>query len=205
MDQVSEGIGRVEPARAAVKRTTPLGRAIIAADRAIYRAAKRWLLLANSIFFVHVALLVLAPVLRASGHEGAARPIYGFNGFFCHQRPSHSFSLLGESVPSGERCTAVYAALLLAGLAFAFLRGRLQAPRLIDLVLLALPMVIDGGAQTFGLWESTAASRVISGGLFGAAMGWWLLFWLEGGFARMRGQIEALFARLVAEGRARAL
>jgi hypothetical protein len=41
--------------------------------------------------------------------------------------------------------------------------------------------------------------------LLGVAICWGLLPWLGGGFDRMRRQIETLFARLVAEGRARPL
>jgi hypothetical protein len=46
---------------------------------------------------------------------------------------------------------------------------------------------------------------MLSGAVFGVAVCWFLLPYLESGFGRMRAQLETLFARLVAEGRARPL
>jgi uncharacterized membrane protein len=124
---------------------------------------------------------------------------------FCHQRDDRSFRILGHKLACCERCAAIYGACLVCGLAFALLRGRVRAPRLPELALLALPVMIDGGGQALGIWDSTAVSRVLTGMLLGGAICWGLLPWLAGGFDRMRLQIETLFARLVAEGRARPL
>jgi uncharacterized membrane protein len=182
-----------------------MGRCVIALDRVIYRIARRWLFLANSIFFAQVVSILLAPALVAWGQSGLARPIYAVNGLFCHQRDERSFAVLGEKMACCQRCAAIYGVILLFGLCFTLLRGRLGRPRLTDLALLAMPVIVDGGAQLLGIWESSAASRVISGALFGVAICWFLLPYLETGFARMRLQIETLFIRLVAEGRAQPL
>jgi uncharacterized membrane protein len=204
MQQIVPGSGEsVLPVTRKV--TTPFGHVVIALDRAIYRVATHWLLAVNSILALHFASILLAPALLAAGHGRLARPLYGYNGLFCHQRNDRSFHLFGEKLACCERCAAIYGALLVVGLLFAFLRGGFRGPRLSDLVALALPAAVDGGAQALGLWQSTAATRVLSGAMLGGAMCWWLLPWLACGFARMRLQIETLFARLVAEGRAHPL
>jgi uncharacterized membrane protein len=187
------------------RQTSSLARVVIALDRIIYRIARHWLFLTNSVFFTHVMTLLLAPALVAWGHSGLARPIYAFNGLFCHQRDDRSFAVLGEKMACCQRCAAIYGAIMLTGLCFTLLRGRIQRPRVSDLLLLAMPVTVDGGAQLIGLWESTAATRVLSGTLLGIAICWFLLPYLETGFARMRLQLETLFARLVSEGRAQPL
>lgn len=192
-------------AAAPVKRTPPLSRAIIALDRAIYAVARHWLFATNGIFFLYAAGLFVAPALRAAGYAGLAQPIYDVNRLFCHQRPDRSFYVFGQQMATCQRCTAIYVALLAAGLVYAAARRHVPPPRLMGIVLLTAPMAVDGFGELFGQWESTAASRVLTGSLFGVAVCWGLLPWLEIGFARMRAQIEALFARLVAEGRARPL
>jgi uncharacterized membrane protein len=197
--------GEASPPANPAKVTSPLGRVIIALDRGIYRIAKHWLFAVNSIFFVHVATLFLAPALVAWGHPGLAHPIYSYNGLFCHQRSDRSFHILGHKMACCERCAAIYGAILLFGLVFAYLRGRVRGPEMHEVGLLALPAAVDGVAQLAGLWQSTATTRVLTGTLLGVAICWWLLPWLAGGFERMRAQIETLFARLVAEGRARPL
>jgi uncharacterized membrane protein len=207
MDQITacaacgDAVATSQPARP----TTSLARLIIALDRIIYRVARRWLFAVNSVFFVHVMTLFLAPALVAWGHSGLARPIYTFNGLFCHQRDDRSFAVLGEKMACCQRCAAIYGSIMLFGLIFALVRGRVRRPHLTEVALLSMPVVVDGGAQLAGLWESTPGTRVLSGTFLGVAVCWLLLPYLEAGFARMRAQLETLFARLVAEGRARPL
>ena len=101
-----------------------------------------------------------------------------------------------------QRCAAIYGSILIVGLLFAFLRTSVGRPRVRDLAMLSLPMIIDGAGQGLGVWESTAATRLLTGTLFGMAIFWLMFPYLESGFARIREQIETLFARLVREGRA---
>lgn len=191
----------VRSAEASVKPITTIGRVVVTLDRGIYRIAKHWLLAANSIFISYFTSILLAPALVSTGHPGLARPIYGLNSLFCHQRDNHSFHLFGQKLACCERCAAIYGSIALIGLIFAFIRTRLRRPAFYEVGLLALPMLVDGLGQGAGLWNSTAGSRVLSGFLFGIAVMWFLLPYLESGFAKTRLQIETLFARLVAEGR----
>ena len=73
-------------------------RVILAMNRAVYRFARHWLCFVNGFLFVYVAQLFLAPILVATGHRDWARPIYGFNGLFCHQNPDRSFSVFGRQM-----------------------------------------------------------------------------------------------------------
>jgi uncharacterized membrane protein len=191
------------PKRAAtVDRSTRL---VIAVDRGIYRIASRWLTVVNGVFIAHFLSVLLAPVLAATGLSTAARIIYGYNGLFCHQLEDRSFMILGEPLACCERCAAIYGSIVGVGLLFAFMRERMRAPFLYEAALLALPAIIDGGGQALGLWQSTAASRVLSGLMLGAGMCWYVLPSLETGFRRIRMQLETLFSRLVLEGRAKPL
>lgn len=197
--------GNAHPRRGAAGAPALSTRMIIGSDRIIYRVARRWLLFVNSLLIAHLLSVVLAPVFIARGYQSIANPIYAFNGLFCPQRVDRSFSIFGEKLAVCQRCAAIYASILLFGLVFALLRGRVRPPLLYEAVLLALPALIDGGAQGIGLWDSTASSRVLSGLFLGTAICWVALPFLESGFQRIRAQIEQLFSRLVIEGRARPL
>jgi uncharacterized membrane protein len=183
-------------------------RAIIAADRVIYRLAGRWLFVANILALPFAILPVIAPLLRASGGDVIAHPIYDFFSLFCHQQTDRSFHLQGESMACCHRCLGIYVGLVLAGLLFAVIRGRRQhveplRPQVA--ALLAAPLVIDWLLVAAGYWGGTWYLRLSTGLLFAPAIGGVLLPYLDAGFVRMRRDLEVRFDRLVAQGRARPL
>ncbi len=180
-------------------------KAILAVDRAIYAVARRWLHSVNGAILLWLALAALAPVLRAGGFGGWARAIYALNRPFCHQRDDRSFHLLGEKMACCERCAAIYGGMLLFGVGFFALRGRLRRLTWRGFALLCLPIAVDGLTQLVGLRESTWVLRTVTGFLFGAGLSWLMLPYLETGFADIRDQLERRFARLVAQGRTRPL
>ena len=180
-------------------------RMIIAIDRFIYRFAGRWLFGFNVVVGAYAFAVILAPILRALGYGGAAKPIYGFFGLFCHQDPDRSFHLFGQQFACCERCAAIYGSIALFGLLFAFGRGQIRRPGYIAMVLLVSPVVLDGMAVGSGLYGGNAAMRVITGSLFGLATIWFLYPRFEAGFGTIRTRIETLFDRLVAQGRAKPL
>ena len=96
---------------------------------------------------------------------------------------------LGYKVAVCERDTAVYLALLLAGMAFALLRRRLRPLPIRIFALLCLPIVADGLGQLIGLWVSSWWSRVASGTLFGIACVWLAYPYIEAG---MKEVLETL-------------
>jgi uncharacterized membrane protein len=183
-------------------------RAVIAADRAIYRFARHWLLAVNILALPFALLPLLAPILRAAGREALAKPIYAFFGTICHQRDDRSFHAYGEKMACCQRCFAIYGGVFALGLLYVFLRSSLPDLRPLRprwAALLCAPLAVDVLLQFAGVWESNRFARVLTGLLFAVAVSWLLLPYLELGFAQMRRDLERRFSRLVAQGRAKPL
>jgi uncharacterized membrane protein len=128
---------------------------VIFTDKAIFRLAKHWLLLANVFWGLYVGLPVLAPVLMNAGYEMPAKIIYTIYRPACHQRPDRSYFIggpkavyspeeleaagvdagpfsrdigndtLGWKVAFCERDVAIYGSIFLTGLAYGLVRGRM--------------------------------------------------------------------------------
>jgi uncharacterized membrane protein len=88
---------------------------------------------------------------------------------------------IGYKVAICERDVAIYGGILLGGLLFGAVRGRLRRPdgqlRKLPLKFYAIalvPIAIDGVTQLLGLRESTWLLRVLTGGLFGLATAWFV-------------------------------
>jgi len=127
---------------------------VILTDKAIFKLAKHWLLLANLFWALYVGLPVLAPVLMDAGWTLPAKIIYTVYRPACHQRPDRSYFLdgpqfvyspaeleaaglqagpfsrdignesVGWKVAFCERDVAIYGALFLTGLVYGLLRRR---------------------------------------------------------------------------------
>jgi uncharacterized membrane protein len=163
--------------------------------------AQHWLALANAAVAVFVGLPFAAPALLAAGWTGPANTIYTLYRAVCHQWAFRSYFLfgpyatysaeelqtlvgpsqifgftgspdLGFKVAFCERDVAIYAALLLAGLAFALVRSRVSGLSLPTYLLAISPMAIDGFTQLFGWRESTVLLRTATGAMFGVASVW---------------------------------
>src|SRR5262249_51208305 len=113
--------------------------------------------------------------------------------------------IAGQKMACCERCFAIYTSILVAGLVVALLRRTVRRPQPPIVALLILPAAIDGFGQLIGLWQSTPATRVLTGALLGIAISWVLLAYLQRGFAGIRSQLEKTFARLSAAGLTRPL
>lgn len=139
-----------------------------------------------------VGLATLAPVLKGSGYESASRLIYLPFRLICHQRDDRSFHVNGEQMAFCERDVAIVSAAVLTGVMFTLIRRWRSLPKIgfIAVVLLALPMAIDGSTQLVGIRESTAALRLLTGALFSLGVGWFVLPHLETSFASMRDEIR---------------
>lgn len=168
---------------------------VIAADQAIYVLSRHWLAVVNLLTAIFAGLPVLAPWLQSRGLDVPARFIYLAYRATCHQRPERSFFIFGEKMAYCQRDTATYAVVLLAGIAYAFLRPRVKPLSLKIAALLILPMAVDGTGQFFGLWTSTWWSRVVTGGLFGFTLVWVIYPYIDQGLAEARKEIEARFAK----------
>lgn len=88
-------------------------------------------------------------------------------------RPIYDKALgLGYQIAFCQRDTAIYLAILITGLAFALSGRRWRPLPWYGLVLLAIPIALDGFSQLPGWRESTPWLRVLTGALFGAGAVW---------------------------------
>ena len=185
--------------------------------------AGRWLFLVNLLLAIYLGFAVLAPVLMATNQQLAAQLVYWGFGFMCHQRPDRSYFLfgreivyslefldawqggpatsllvgspeLGYKVALCQRDLGQFGASLLSGIAYGALRRRVRPLRWWGLVLMALPMALDGGLQLVGLWESNWWRRTLTGGLFGLATVWWAYPFLDDAMAQISGYVARTVA-----------
>jgi uncharacterized membrane protein len=106
----------------------------------------------------------LAPELMAAGAPPAA-DLLAFRRFIGTPQ-------IGYKVALCERDLAIYGSVLLAGLAFAVVRGRIRAPSVKLYLILLIPIAVDGVSQMVGLRESNWWLRTLTGAIFGVASVW---------------------------------
>lgn len=187
-----------------------------AINRLILFITRHWLALVNLAMALVLALALLAPALMLSGQTAAGQLVYLVYRPLCHQLPERSFFLggpkavyslaemsahLGYEAPARwigdaqlgykmafcERDAAIYAGWVLAGLAFALVRGRLRSLPWQGLVLSMLPMAVDGTGQLFGAWESNWWMRAVTGLLFALGTVWFSFPYIEEGMKGAQG------------------
>jgi uncharacterized membrane protein len=168
------------------------------AERLAAFLARHWLLVTNSMMFVFVAPPFLAPCLAAMGAELPARLIYILYSPTCHQLPERSLFLFGHQMAFCARCTALYLAFWVVGLLYGlwgllpFGQRYRRAPlRLRWLLILSLPMIVDGLGQLLGLYTSTNFWRLVTGALAGGSFGFVVYPGLAVGFSQVRRNSKA--------------
>ena len=77
-----------------------------------------WLLIANVMLFIFVALPFFAAILEALGWHLPARLIFIVYRPTCHQLPERSFFILGQQVAVCARCSAIYVAFWAIGMVY---------------------------------------------------------------------------------------
>ncbi len=117
---------------------------------------------------------VATPLLASLGGvaSGAASFLYEFFSRVCHQFDSRSFHIAGHKFAVCIRCFAIYTSFLL-GIVFSPLLSRTKIAAIPSsrlLVASLIPMGLDVGLATLGFHDSTAATRLITGFLFGLAL-----------------------------------
>ena len=117
-----------------------------------------------------VALVVVAPLAAASGHEAWAEVIYRAFGILCHQRPDRSYFIEGHKLAVCSRCTGLYAGFAFTLLLYPLIRSlrTTTTPPRSWLLLAAVPLGIDFSLTFFGIWENTHTSRLLTGVLLGS-------------------------------------
>ena len=116
---------------------------------------------------VIIAAIVSAPLALANGHTTLAGDIYKGFSLLCHQLPDRSFHLAGYQFAVCSRCTGLYVGFALTALAYPLIRPlrATATPRLVWLILAAIPLLVDFSLGYFNIWANTHASRFITGAL----------------------------------------
>lgn len=86
--------------------------------------------------------------------------------FMCHCRADRSFFYKGNQFPICARCTGELIGILFA-IPFIFIFKNISW---VYIIMLGLPLIIDGTIQLFTKYESNNLKRVITGFLFGIAL-----------------------------------
>jgi uncharacterized membrane protein len=97
---------------------------------------------------------------------------------------------LGWKVALCERDVAIYGSMVLAGVVFALLRGRVRRLPLPVFVLFVIPIAVDGLTQLFGLRTSTWWLRTLTGALFGAGVVWLVYPYIQESMDDIRRNLE---------------
>lgn len=119
-------------------------------DEIWYWLFQHWLAIINGLVLVYGGLPWLAPLFIDLGYHDLGHLIFRIYTPLCHQNPGNSFFLLGHQVAFCYREAAMYTALFVGGLIYAGVRHRLRPIRLRLLLLLLLPLLLDGGTHTLG-------------------------------------------------------
>lgn len=119
---------------------------------------------------VWCAGIVAAPVFSISA-------LYDFYHRICHQLGSHSLHISGEPLAVCARCTAIYFGFLIGMLVYPTLRSvsSTQLPSRIVLFGAAVPMLLDVVGGLAGVHTVTITTRLITGGLFGVVLPFFIL------------------------------
>jgi uncharacterized membrane protein len=135
-----------------------------------------WILI-SAVSLGIVAAIVGAPLALAEGHPAFASAIYKFFSFLCHQIPERSFHIAGHKFAVCSRCTGLYSGFAFATLGYPIFRSlkRTDTPRIIWLLLSAVPLLIDFSLTYFGIWQNTHLTRFTTGALFGAVAAIYIL------------------------------
>ncbi|MGQ0542209.1 MAG: DUF2085 domain-containing protein [Blastocatellia bacterium] len=132
------------------------------------QATRVWL--ATVVFvFVWVLAIVLPPLFAVNGLESAAKLVFNFFSYICHQIPERSFHFLGHQHGVCSRCFGVYFGLLL-GVAIYPLWRKIEEIEPLPrywLFLSLVPIGIDWSLGVFGIWENTQLSRFVTGLILG--------------------------------------
>jgi len=132
---------------------------------------RHWLAIFTSVLGAVLGLAILAPILAYFGVQPLAGSIFAAFHVSCDQIPAHSLYIGGHQVCLCSRCMALYGSIFSFSIFYRFNRHLKALPWQI-IVLLLLPMALDGGTQLFGWRESNLLLRLLTGSLFGLGIAW---------------------------------
>jgi uncharacterized membrane protein len=124
-----------------------------------------------------VALIVLAPLLRARGWPLLSQLFYEFFRPACHQMPERSFHIAGYPLAVCARCFGLYVGAL-AGVAVYPLARRVTRTDTADrawLIAAAVPTTVDFALGFLRVWENTHWSRFSTALLLGVVSAFYIV------------------------------
>lgn len=159
------------------------GRIVSGVVASIRCVTQRFFWALNGLNALMFGLAFLAPLLAAQGWGWFYQKIFQACHLVCVQDHNHSFSLFGYQMPLCERCLALYGSMFLGGVAFQVAQAQprrfnfdLKLKRLPfwGLVLMSLPIALDGFSQMFGWRQSNWELRLLTGAIFGSGIVWYV-------------------------------
>jgi uncharacterized membrane protein len=152
---------------------------------------RHWLMVLNLGCALFIVPIILIPYVASVAGEPITRILYLVYRPTCHQIPSRCIQLFGHPMPVCARCFGTYASFwgvcLLYGAWRAIPWGRkrpLPTIKPIVVIVLSIPLVIDGLTQFVGLRESTNLLRLVTSSLMGGSFAIFALPHLETGFSQ---------------------
>lgn len=127
--------------------------------------------------FAWILLIVATPVAKANGFESFSDSIYTFYSYLCHQITWRSYHVAEYPFAVCARCFGFYAGFFVGLGVYPLFRSPVNTdsfPRS-WLFLAMIPMAIDWSLGFFEIWENTHFSRLLSGGILGAACAFFIV------------------------------
>ena len=117
-------------------------------------------------------LILAAPLLADRGFGGAAVWVNAMFSSVCHQDGARSFAIFGYSWAVCHRCSGIYFGLFAISLLPFEFRYFLEMPhrRRAWVAVGTAPLLLDFVFSLAGIWSNTAASRFVTGLIFGAML-----------------------------------
>ncbi len=134
-----------------------------------------------------LGIIFLAPYL-ASKSSPLAGFIYALFSPTCHQIPSRCFFILGHPLAVCARCLGIYTGFLIGTLIYPFQEGFTSPllPRVKNLILVSIPIVLDTAANLISIWKSPEWLRFLTGLIWGVILPFYFLAGLSDFIVRRR-------------------
>ena len=85
----------------------------------------------------------------------------------CHQLPHRSFFIMGYQFPLCARCTGIFGGIIIASIHVCSNKSHIDYYSFPCMIILLLPLIVDGSVQLATKYESNNTKRVMTGLLFG--------------------------------------
>ena len=115
-------------------------------------------------------LIIGAPILASRAYYAPASFIYLLFSNVCHQMPDRSFIFAGFPFAVCHRCSGIYLGLMLGTLFKNPFLNHSPGIRRAWVLVSIVPLLIDVLLAAAGIWPGSAASRFLTGLLFGTML-----------------------------------